>query len=61
MGKGHPQLEGNGHVTDIRVPGPTRPLAPALLTRDDSNNDKIAAAKQTFAELVDKSQAAAGP
>jgi len=135
MGKGQPQLNGNGHVADIRLPGFTRPLAPlvnlvarlntsvhmkllagflfgallllgmgvlslvvigrmsdrvrqlerleqradwsnqmiyavtsqshframALLTRDESNNVKIAAAKQTFVELVDKSQAAAGP
>jgi len=35
--------------------------AMALLTRDESNNDKIAAAKQTFADLLNRSQAAAGP
>jgi class 3 adenylate cyclase/CHASE3 domain sensor protein len=135
MGQGRPQLEGDGHVTDVRLPRVGRPLAPlvnlaarlntsvhtkllsgflfgallllgmgilslvvigrmsdrvrhlerleqradwsnqmiyavtsqshframALLTRDDSNNEKIAAAKQTFADLVDKSQTAAGP
>ena len=132
---GQPQFEGNGHLTEVRLPGPTRLLTPlvdlvarlntsvhtkllagflfgallllgmgvlslvvigrmsdqvrqlerleqrvdwsnqmiyavtsqshframALLTRDDTNNDKIAAAKQTFAELLDKSQAAASP
>ena len=30
MGKGQPQLEGNGHVADIRLPGFTRPLAPLV-------------------------------
>lgn len=34
--------------------------AMALLTRDESNNEKIAAAKQTFADLLNKSQSAAG-
>ena len=132
---GQAQLGGNGHMTDVRLPGPTRALAPlvdlvarlntsvhtkllsgflfgallllgmgilslvvigrmsdhvrqlerleqradwsnqmiyavtsqshframALLTRDESNNEKIAAAKQAFVDLLDKSQAAAGP
>ena len=131
----HPRLDGNGHTTDIRLPGPTRTLAPfvdlvarlntsvhtkllsgflfgavlllgmgvlslvvigrmsdrvrqierlelradwsnqmiyavtsqshyramALLTRDESNNEKIAEAKRTFAELLDRSQSLASP
>jgi class 3 adenylate cyclase/CHASE3 domain sensor protein len=135
MGQGSLQLDGNKRVADIRLPGPTRALAPlvnlvarlntsvhmkllsgflfgallllgmgilslvvishisdrvrqlerleqradwsnqmiyavtsqshframALLTRDDSNNEKIAAAKQTFADLLDKSEREAGP
>ncbi len=35
--------------------------AMALLTKDDTNNDKIANAKTTFAELLDKSAQAGGP
>jgi class 3 adenylate cyclase len=35
--------------------------AMALLTRDESNNEKIAAAKKTFADLLDRSQGAGGP
>jgi class 3 adenylate cyclase/CHASE3 domain sensor protein len=135
MGEGGLQLEGGGRVADIRLPGPTRALAPlvnlvarlntsvhtkllagflfgallllgmgilslvvitrmsdrvrqlerleqradwsnqmiyavtsqshframALLTHDESNNEKIAAAKQTFGELLDKSATAADP
>jgi class 3 adenylate cyclase len=135
MGEGRPKLDGDGRASDVRLPGPTRALAPlvdlvarlntsvhtkllsgflfgallllgmgilslvvmgrmsdqvrqlerleqradwsnqmiyaitsqshframALLTRDESNNEKIAAAKRTFIELLDRSQAAASP